>query len=313
MHARALPAVLRLGSAASAASAGASVSAGSARAATAPVMGAAAVVAGRRWVAVGDRRTKSTSHSQDHDYPGPHHPTHRFGPLAEPRNTAVPQPTRRGARPQPPQPAPSPPRDLCPEALSATQPAFGVRGGRASFSTAATGGAQGEMPDLSSAFPSPDNNIPLNPTEREEELERDPASRSAAGSGSGSGSRGGGGVTGAGFESETTSAAYDGAADPRGTGEAYARVAAAAAADGTGSPAGGGFGGGDEGRVQEGEQRGGGADRFHTLNLDEDPSSAQVMRGSSMSPGARITPGPRRNTGGGGSQSEAEGVPPLAS
>ncbi len=29
------------------------------------------------------RRPKSTSHVDDHDYPGPHHPKHRYGPLAD--------------------------------------------------------------------------------------------------------------------------------------------------------------------------------------------------------------------------------------
>ncbi|KXZ47261.1 hypothetical protein GPECTOR_36g114 [Gonium pectorale] len=104
------------------------------------------------------RRPKSESHTADHEYPGPHHPTHRFGPLAEPHDAPAPPllPGRHHKHIKPgtvpPAPLSPPPRDMTPELLSAASPAFRTR----AFSTAP--GSRGEQPDLSATFPSPDNN-----------------------------------------------------------------------------------------------------------------------------------------------------------
>ncbi|GLC45402.1 hypothetical protein PLESTB_000622300 [Pleodorina starrii] len=103
-------------------------------------------------VATWCRRPKSSSHTGDHEYQGPHHPTHRFGPLAEPlalphpHPHAHPHPSRRdtGPRPVPPEPLPPPPRDLSPEMVSYTKPASrGVGGGGAAAASGGFGGGGG--------------------------------------------------------------------------------------------------------------------------------------------------------------------------
>ncbi|KAG2429106.1 hypothetical protein HYH02_014144 [Chlamydomonas schloesseri] len=240
---------------------------------------------GRTGVLCRSRRPKSTSHTGDHDYPGPHHPTHRFGPLADPllpelhphahphepdhhthtATTQHPHPhpqagSGQGISPLPQlTPMPPPPRDITPELMAGPMPgtagpsfhthrAYSTTTGGGPGSGLGTGLGSGGSDWSAAGFPSPDNNLP-------------PA-----------GVEGPGGAGGGSAEREA----------PPGQGG---------------------------GRQRQRQQQ-------PLADMADDP---QVLTGRHMPPGAAITSGPGRagDQGASGGSSEAEGgeeaVPPLAS